>query len=96
MAKIAANRGLLTAVAGLAVLGTLALGGLVAPLASDYLRAGSANGDAAISTTTITPSLVRIHVALPETAQLRVMRDGKPTTLLLELDPDCSPPSGWV
>lgn len=96
MVEIAPNRGLLVAVASLAVLGTLALGGLVSPLASDYLRAASANGDAAISTTAIRPSLVRIHVAPPETARLTVMRDGKPKTLLFELDPDCSPPSGWV
>jgi hypothetical protein len=96
MARISPNRALLTAVVGLAALGTLALGGLVSPFASDYFAAASTPGDAAISTPTLSPSLVRIHVAPPETAHLTVMRDGKPETLVFELDPDCPPASGWV
>lgn len=94
MGGFAPNRGPLVALAGLATLGALALGGLVTPLASDYLGAASAAGDRAILTTM--PSLVRVRVVLPDTARLTVMRDGKLVTLLLELDPECPPPSGWV
>jgi len=96
MARIAPRRGLLTAFAGLGLLGTFALGGLVSPLAGDYLQAGSANGDAAISGTTLLPSLARVHFAPLARQRLTVMRDGEPQTLLLEFDPDCPPPSGWV
>lgn len=95
MVEIAPNRALLTTVAGLLALGTLALGGLVSPFAGGYLGAGSANGDAAISPT-LTPALVRLHVTPPEMARLTVRRDGKPEILLLQLDPDCPPPKGWV
>lgn len=79
---------------GLAAIGLTALGGLVSPVASDYLSASSPTGDAAISKTT--PALVRMHLSPPDTARLTVMRNGKPATLLLELDPDCPPPAGWV
>ena len=78
----------------LAAIGLTALAGLVSPLASDYLGVSSLTGDAAISKTT--PSLVRVHLTPPDTARLTVMRNGKPTTLLFKLDPDCQPPSGWV
>lgn len=78
----------------LASIGLTALAGLVSPLASNYLDVSSLTGDAAISKTT--PSLVRVHLTPPDTARLTVMRNGKPATLLLKLDPDCPPPSGWV
>ena len=78
----------------LSAIGLAALAGLVSPVASNYLDVSSLTGDAAISKTI--PSLVRVHLTPPDTARLTVMRNGKPATLVFELDPDCPPPSGWV
>lgn len=84
----------LVTLGGLAAIGLIALAGLVSPVANDYLAATMPNGDAAITRTT--PALVRVHLTPPDTARLTVMRNGKPTTLLFDLDPDCPPPTGWV
>jgi len=93
MTKFSRTFGLLAG-AGVAAIGLTALSGLVSPVASDYLWASSETGDTAISK--IPTSLVRVHLTRHDRERLTVMRDGKPTTLVLEFDPDCLPPAGWV
>jgi len=93
MTKFSRTFGLLAG-AVFAAIGLTALGSLVSPVASDYLWASSETGDAVIST--IPTSLVRVHLTRHDRERLTVMRDGKLTTLVFELDPDCPPPIGWV
>ena len=88
------NRALLGLTVGLCLTGGLAAASLVAPLATGYLTHGPMAGDAAISETSA--PLVHVRFVPPATALLHVTRHGRPVELVLHLDPDCLPPSGWV
>ena len=88
------NRALLGWTIGLSFTGGLAAALLVAPPALGYLAGGPMAGDAAITQTSA--PLTHVRFVPPKTALLHVTRDGKLVALVLHIDPDCSPPSGWV
>jgi hypothetical protein len=90
----AMNRALVGWTVGLALTGGLAAALLVAPPALGYLVAGPMAGDAKITQTSA--PLLQVHFVPPKTALLHVLRDGKPVELVLHIDPDCTPRSGWV